>query len=70
MPPFIIGILYQETVSHYVLASVVEETEDFEYRTRSELDFISKTYVWRCEFLEEKPDFSSPYAHDDEEGLG
>ena len=57
MPPYIIGILYKDTPTHYVLTRVLEQNEEtFELREREGFDFINKTYVWRCEVLgEERP---------------
>ena len=70
MPPFIVGLLQQETMTHYVLSNVLEEDENGNLHERMELDFISKTYVWRCEILgERKPQIIHSEDYD-EGGLG
>lgn len=52
MPQMIIGKLDQETDRYFVLTNVLEASEE-----RTHKDFISRTYVWRCEILgTQKPD--------------
>jgi len=69
MPPFVIGVLQKETPTHYVLSNVLEENEEYETVERRELDFFSKTYVWRCEILGTQKPFITA-SEVDEGGLG
>lgn len=70
MPPSVVGLLTSETGSSYVLNPMLEEQTDedtFEsVYVQSGMNFISKTYVWRCQILEHKPDIMEG-AQDKEE---
>jgi hypothetical protein len=70
MPPFIVGLLQQDAQASYVLSNVIEfDDENMVWVERRELDFVSKTYVWRCELLGAvKPEV--PTDEDQEEGFG
>lgn len=74
MPPHIIGVLTQETPSAYVLMKVLEEVETdlgWTLQPKEGMDFINRTYVWRCEILPEPPQLDGmedPY--NGEGGLG
>lgn len=70
MPDFIVGVLQKETPTHYVLSNVLEENEDFDTVERKEMDFFSKTYVWRCEIIGAQKPFISTSEDDEEGGLG
>lgn len=71
MPPFMIGVLQKETPTHYVLSNVLEENEEYETVERRELDFFSKTYVWRCEIIgTQKPFIIASEEEDMGGGLG
>lgn len=71
MPPFIIGLLESETPSGYMLSNVLEEdAETYDMRHRSGLDFINRTYVWRCEVLGPTLPFEISGNAGDEGGLG
>jgi hypothetical protein len=62
MPPFIIGILQQETPVSYLLSNVLEQVADgdsFRLVERKFPDYISRTYVYRTELLGVKPDLDS-----------
>lgn len=76
MPPFLVGILTQETKEHYVLMKVlsVEETDDGWDTVQSpNMYFVNRTYVWACEVLAEPPQlsgFGEVYTPDMGGGLG
>lgn len=59
MPLYFDGYLTQETPGSYVLTKtiVVEEDEDFDVTTKvvEELNFVNRTYVWRCQVLGSAP---------------
>ena len=60
MPPSVIGLLIKETPGSYVLNPMLEPTEDEEtYDTvyiSAGMNFVNKTYVWRNQILEYKPE--------------
>lgn len=65
MPDSIVGVLSQETPNSYVLSKVLdykenEDTFEMEAVEVEGYNFISRTYVWRCEVLNELPT-SEPY---------
>jgi hypothetical protein len=83
MPPYVVGLMTGETAAAYVLNPMLEKVEEYdeEYGDIIATDtiapigmnFINKTYVWRCQILEEKPDIDSMTSEDSldsEGGLG
>lgn len=74
MPPYVVGILTQETAGAYVLMKMLEETETeegWDITTSENMNFINRTYVWRVEMLREPPQlegFGTEYSG--EGGLG
>jgi len=60
MPPYIDGLLTKETPTAYVLGKVIkieenEDTMEVEYAEVTEVHFVSRTYVWDCQILGERP---------------
>lgn len=59
MPPSVVGLLTSDTPSHYVLNPMLESKQDEETYEESlvpvGMNFINRTYVWRCNVLAEKP---------------
>lgn len=78
MPPFVEGLLLQETAGSYILNPMLETRHDEEtyepYNVPVGMNFVSKTYVWRCQVLESKPEASDKPASEEgdyeEGGLG
>lgn len=78
MPPYIEGLLLSETAGSYVLNPMLEKHEDPDtgelVNVAVGMNFINKTYVWRCNVLEKKPEASEVqvdyYDSEDEGGLG
>ena len=60
MPPSVVGLLTGETPSSYILNPMLEESEDDEtfddVYIPVGLNFINKTYVWRNQILDHKPE--------------
>ena len=60
MPPSVVGLLTGETSNSHILNPMLEEAEDAEtfeeVYTAVGLNLINKTYVWRCQVLEYKPE--------------
>jgi hypothetical protein len=63
MPPFVIGLLTGETQDgRYILNPLLEpqenpETYEEEF-VAAGMNFINRTYVWRCQILDQKPETS------------
>lgn len=60
MPPYIEGLLTQETPGAYVLSQVIKlVTDDATYESElqvvNEMNFVNRTYVWNCVVLEQAP---------------
>ena len=78
MPPSVIGLLTGETPGSYILNPMLEPTEDEEtYDTMyasAGLNFVNKTYVWRNQILDYKPEVGVAGAkppremHDEDSG--
>lgn len=81
MPPSVVGLMGGETQGGYVLNPMLEDLTDDEaldkVYTSVGMNIISKTYVWRCQILDHKPEvsdvksteFQKSYEEDDG-GLG
>lgn len=74
MPDYVIGIMHSETPLAYCLvAMLVPQDVNGEMQLvpkEKGMDFINKTYVWRCEILEEEPEFIIPDVVTEAGGLG
>ena len=74
MPPYVVGLLIAETQSSYILNPILEtEDQDYAYSGESQpagMSFINRTYVWRCQILESKPNPASSEPFDDVGGMG
>lgn len=74
MPPYVEGFLTKETDRAYVLTKVMqerenEETFEIEYVEAVEHHHISRTYVWNCQVLGERP-VAPVYSGSGSGGLG
>jgi hypothetical protein len=75
MPPYMVGLLSNETPGAYVLTKVIEYRENEEEYTMEpyiidQHNHVSKTYVWRCEVLGEKPPLDERPFNGEDGGLG
>lgn len=76
MPPSVVGLLTGETPGNYTLNPMLETTEDQdtfeEVYVPVGINFVNKTYVWRCQVLDHKPDVTSvtENSHRSEEDTG
>jgi len=79
MPPSVIGLLTGETPGSYILNPMLEPTKDEEtYDTvylSAGLNFINRTYVWRNQILDYKPEVGTletklqrAREHDEDDG--
>lgn len=75
MPPYIVGILQQETPASYHLSNVIEAVPDesrtvgYRVEERKFSDYISRTYVYRVELLGMRPDIDE-FANMEDYGGG
>ena len=60
MPSYVVGLLISEVPGQYVLNPMLElehdESTGKEAYVSAGMNLISKTYVWRCQILERKPE--------------
>ena len=73
MPPSVVGLLTGETVSnYYILNPMLELTEDEEtfeeVYVPAGMNFINKTYVWRSQILDHKPEIGVIISQDEGSG--
>lgn len=58
VPQSVVGLMIKETSDRYVLNPLLELAEDANFEpvyVPAGMNFIHKTYVWRCQVLEGEP---------------